>query len=378
MRNPFQYGTVVRGEAFCNRREEQKTLRRAIENGDKLFVYSERRLGKTSLVRTVLDKLPKKKFLRVYVDLWPTDSEASFVEQTGRAMAGSLGTTANKILEAVKTFFGSLAPSISLDDSGKPTLTVRLGEKENAAQQIEEVLSVAKRVADRGDQTVVVVFDECQRILEYGSDLVERKLRSTIQHHDNVCYIFLGSRKHLVQKMFLDKSRPLYRAAGHYPLEPIESKHWVPFIRTRFLDAKKGVEDEQIQSLCERTEGHPFYTQHLCHALWEQCEPGKKVTDAMVDAALDTLLAREGHAYTTLWESFAMNQRRFLTGLATTPRPVQPFSSAFVRDHGLRSASNAQRAADALMDRDVIDRDHGSFLIVDRFFKLWIQRAVAP
>jgi hypothetical protein len=41
--------------------------------------------------------------------------------------------------------------------------------------------------------------------------------------------------------------------------------------------------------------------------------------------------------------------------------------------HGLGSASNAQRAVQVLLSKDVIDRDNGSFLITDRFFLLWVQ-----
>ena len=40
-RNPFQYGRIVGGESFCNREQEQADLLRAMENGDRLFVYSE-------------------------------------------------------------------------------------------------------------------------------------------------------------------------------------------------------------------------------------------------------------------------------------------------------------------------------------------------
>jgi hypothetical protein len=79
MRNPFEYGGVVSGEAFCNRDKETSDLVRAMENGEKLFVFSERRYGKTSLVRTALGKLPRKGYVCAYVDLWPTDSEATFV-----------------------------------------------------------------------------------------------------------------------------------------------------------------------------------------------------------------------------------------------------------------------------------------------------------
>jgi hypothetical protein len=77
MKNPFQYGGVVSGDAFCNRKQELEDLLKAMESGEKLFVYSERRFGKTSLVRFALDKLPKKQFASAYVDLWPTDGAFS-------------------------------------------------------------------------------------------------------------------------------------------------------------------------------------------------------------------------------------------------------------------------------------------------------------
>ncbi len=50
LRNPFEYGGVVAGSAFCNRVKEKKDLARSIRNHEKLFVFSERRFGKTSLV----------------------------------------------------------------------------------------------------------------------------------------------------------------------------------------------------------------------------------------------------------------------------------------------------------------------------------------
>ena len=72
MSNPFEYGGIVEETAFCNCEEEQEDLRRAIVNGDRLLVYAERRMGKTSLVRRVTGELPETDFLTVYVDLWST------------------------------------------------------------------------------------------------------------------------------------------------------------------------------------------------------------------------------------------------------------------------------------------------------------------
>ncbi|MBM4090759.1 MAG: hypothetical protein FJ276_15255, partial [Planctomycetes bacterium] len=202
MTNPFQYGSVVVGDAFCNRRTELRDLQRAVENGEKMFVYSERRLGKTSLVQTVLNRLPRKAFVGVYVDLWPTDSEASFATATARAMSLAVASTSSKMLETARHFFQRLVPSISLDDEGKPNLSFGVATPRKPELELEEVLQAPAAIAVREKRRVAVVFDEIQRILDYPTDLVERKLRSIIQHQTDVCYLFLGSRKHLVQQMF--------------------------------------------------------------------------------------------------------------------------------------------------------------------------------
>jgi hypothetical protein len=375
MINPFRYGGVVGKDAFCNRKRELTDLIRAMKNGERLFLYSERRMGKTSLVRLALSNLPKRRFLGAYVDLWATDGEASFTTSTAKAISEELGTTADKMLRAARQFFERLAPTVSMDASGNPQLTFTAARPISSGPDLKEVLDAPAKIASRRKCRVVVVFDEFQRILEYGSDLTERTLRSVIQNQRDVSYIFLGSRKHLVQKMFLDKSRPLYRAGAHYPLGPIGSKDWLPFIRERFRNSNKQIDAELISEICNMTGGHPFYTQHLCHAVWEICESGKRATSATLESALRLLLERESYAYAALWESFTMNQRRFLTGLAASPEKPEVYSGGFVSRYNLRSHSAVQRVVNTLLERDVIDRDNGSLLISDRFFKIWICQA---
>lgn len=177
--------------------------------------------------------------------------------------------------------------------------------------------------------------------------------------------------------MFLEQSRPLYRSAMHYPIGPIAAKHWKPFIATRFRKAHKQFADELIEQLCLRTQGHPFYTQHLCHVLWSMTATGDAVDTVTLELAIDELLRRESHAYVTLWETLTKNEQRLLRGIAASSGPPKPFSSEFTRTSGLRTASNAQRAAESLLSKDIIDRKASSFVIVDRFLRLWITRMPA-
>ena len=201
MINPFQYGNVVGGDAFCNRTDELRDLRRTFQNGEKLFVYSERRLGKTSLVRAALARLPRKEFVAAYVDLWPTDSETSFATATAKAISMAVASTPKQLLAAGKKMFSRLVPSVSVGEDGKPTIHFGAVTPRQSEVELEEVLMAPAAIAAQGKRKVVIVFDEIQRILEYESDLTERKLRSVIQHQADVCYLFLGSRKHLIQRM---------------------------------------------------------------------------------------------------------------------------------------------------------------------------------
>jgi len=89
------------------------------------------------------------------------------------------------------------------------------------------------------------------------------------------------------------------------------------------------------------------------------------------------VVGRGNDQYTTLWESLTVPQKRFLKGLAGEVAGVKVFANEFVRRNGIGSASNVQRVVNALLEKDMIDRDNGSFLITDHFFRLWIQVAQA-
>jgi hypothetical protein len=149
--------------------------------------------------------------------------------------------------------------------------------------------------------------------------------------------------------------------------------HWLPFISEKFQTTGKKIGDQEIEQICEITEGHPFYTQHLCHAVWERLAPNKRASSEDIKNGERVLLAREASAFSTLWESLTINQRRFLRGLALENRRVSPYSVAFLQKYGLSNPSSIQRISGALMKRDVIDRDGHSFVISDRFLRIWIR-----
>lgn len=374
MKNPFEYGSIVDDDAFCDRRAEVAELRRAIDGGQRVFMYGERRLGKTSLIMRLLSSLPKRSYIAAYVDLWPTDSESTFIETFASALTEAASSTPQKMLEFARSFFGRLAPSVTLDSEGKPEISFSFSRSRDLKPTLDELLSAAERIAQKSNKRVVIVFDEFQQVFEYEDDTIERSLRSALQNQPHVSYIFMGSRKHMIRKMVLDKSRPFYKAGPHFPLRPIPTSEWLDFIKDRFDASHKRISNANIEAICDLTQGHPFYTQHLCHALWEITESYTSVNAEKIKEAVETLLSREDYAYSMIWEYLTVSQRRLLEGLALEPEDVQVFSADFLDKYELKSASTAQRAVKALAEREIIDLESGHYFIVDRFFRLWIAR----
>ncbi len=68
MINPFRYGEAVTGEYFCNRIREIQELTSYIKSAQNVFIYSNRRLGKTSLIKVVMGTLAKE-VITIYVDV---------------------------------------------------------------------------------------------------------------------------------------------------------------------------------------------------------------------------------------------------------------------------------------------------------------------
>jgi hypothetical protein len=372
MENPFKYWLVVEEEDFCNRKKELQELLKIMQAGGRAFMYSERRCGKTSLVKLALTKLPKKNYVTAYIDLWNTDSDVSFITTVAKAYSEALSRNIEKAVETSKRLFSHLKPSITLDDQGSPILTFGVTRSTRLDPELEEILAAPEKIASAGKR-VVIVFDEFQQILVYGRDDIERQLRSVIQHQKDISYIFLGSRKHVVREMFLKGSRPLYRSAAQFPLGSISEEDWQPFIKERFSRTQKKISSKLIHTIIELTQGHPFYTQYLCNVSWELCKSRGEVNEAIIRQALQTVLEKERYTYIVLWESLTLNQQRFLRALAIEENKAKPFSAEFLQRHRLGSASSAQRVIHSLLDKDLVDQENSSYIILDRFLRLWLR-----
>ena len=123
------------------------------------------------------------------------------------------------------------------------------------------------------------------------------------------------------------------------------------------------------------TGGHPYGTQELCYALWEEVEEGAAADADDLERALERVLRSENAHFTRVWETASRNQRLVLQALAQEPlRPIT--SEAYRHRYGLPAPSSVQKALDRLVADEVVTREHaGAYRIAEPFLADWIRRS---
>jgi SOS-response transcriptional repressor LexA len=68
-------------------------------------------------------------------------------------------------------------------------------------------------------------------------------------------------------------------------------------------------------------------------------------------------------------------QKELLYAIAKDGRASGVTSAAFIKKHGLQSASSVQTSLKQLLDKEIITREENTFQVYDRFLGLWLSKA---
>lgn len=374
MKNPFVYGETVSGENFCNRTQEIKELVADIKNCQNVIIFSPRRYGKTSLIKQVLQKVKAKGVLTFYIDLYPAINKRKFIELYAGAISSGLPGGVRQVVKKIKEYLPRIIPKVVMEEQSVH-FEFEFDHTSNISPHIDDLFVAVKKVADQKKKTAVVVFDEFQEIANFDDDEIERKMRSVFQNHRNVSYIFMGSKTHLMRDIFNNPNRPFYKSGKHFPLDKIDPKELSLFAKKKFSDQAIDIDHNELNSILNNTECHPYYFQMLCHVLLELCMDSRVITEADIDEALNILISRESSVYIAIWEELTIKQKNLMVALAKEEYP-EVFSNKFLETYGLGSSSSIQKALKKLLKKELVQQENGSYIIYDLFFKKWIRRTL--
>ena len=379
MPNPFLYGALALDEAFTDRKSELAELRSDLLNGQDVVILAPRRYGKTSLVWRVQQELLKKRVLVAQVDLMTTPTKERLAEKLAKTIHDDIASTLYRAREAALSIFRGLrvTPRVTLDpEDGSVSFGFDVGHRAGDVDAtLERLLELPGELAAERKRRVVLVLDEFQEIVEVDPHL-PKLLRSVFQRQPEVAHVYLGSKRHMLQRIFSDANKPFWRSAKQLELGVIAPELFAPYIAARFRETGKSISDAAVDRILAVTHGHPYATQKLCYFTWEETSARRRAGPEEVERGLTDALRSEHAHFSLLWDAASSGQRLVLQALAQTPG--RPYTAAYRREHGLPAATNVQKALQALRRRELVTQTtDGDTAIAEPFFAEWVVRLTA-
>jgi hypothetical protein len=378
--NPFTFGDLALDDAFTDRAEELRQLVSDMRNGQNVIVYAPRRYGKSSLVLRAAQEAMRRRVLVGYCDLMKMPTKERFAAALAKTIHADIASRAGQALERAGDLFRGLRirPTMEVDPiDGALRFSFQPGRRTTDIDEtIERLLELLGELAVERKRRVVIVFDEFQEIVNLDRQF-PNLMRAVFQAQPEVSHVYLGSKRHILERIFSDRNEPFWRSAKQMEIGVIPPAEFAPFIRERFAATGKAVSGQALDRLLGVTGGHPYGTQELAYFVWELVHAGGEASVEVVDEAIGSVLRSENNHLAQLWDDASRAQRLLMLALADEPtRGV--YSADYHARHDLPANPSVQTALAALVKKELAGRnDEGDYCLTEPFLAEWLQRQSA-
>ena len=378
MENPFVYGEVVPAAAFVDRVDELDRLVRDLASGQKVFLISPRRYGKSSLIRQALRSVARGGALTAEITVSSYSSYLAFLEGYTRALIG-MQTGWDTARGWLKDAIGAARPELRLeaDATGAMGMSVKfpsVRSDRDLSRLATDIFALPGRLSQERNTRMVIALDEFQAIGGFNGGSVEHAMRAAVQHQRSVGYVFAGSEPSLMERM-LGAKRPFYKAGPVMRLEKIPPDIFSSFIEARF--SKTGIKPDAGlgASIVDLAGNMPYDVQRLAHESWDDARAAGRRRIGVEDLheTLHRLLAEQDTMFEAIWQRLTMGQRATLRAVVLADG--KELLSADLRNrYRLGGASTVQAALQALGREDLVAREADRYVVVDSLMREWIAR----
>ena len=373
--NPFKYGKAVSGYQFYDRERSCAELYQTLNDGSaNVVLYAPRRYGKTSLVLRVLERFRSEGIKCVYFDFSRVNTIERFCTEYTAAVY-SLWGGIPELINKFGEYLVHLHPKFTFVDSPIPQITFDYGRRMNALN-ISEVLELPEKLScDRGNEPVVVAFDEFQDVSGLSREIpLEAVFRSVIQSQKNVRYVFLGSKTHLIKRMFGLRTRPFYKSAHTMKIDKPPREDSERFVVSHFEGEDISISPEVLNRLMDVSENIPYFLQAISSLAYQSvvCRKGDSVEIADLDYAIERFMEGNEDYYAEIVRNLAGGQLSVVEALAKAGS-TSTISEQFRTEYTLGSLSSVHSSLRGLINKGVVDSVKGEYVLTDPFFAKFIR-----
>ena len=371
--NPFIITADYYGpEYFCDRQAETEALESNIANGRNTVLISSRRMGKSGLIAHVFNRaFVKSNFKTFSIDLYPTSSLAEMILLLAKEITGPLKSKGQSLLESFLGIVKSLRPGFKVDPvTGQFVFDLSLGEIVKPVDSLKEIF----QYLEGSEVPCLVSMDEFQQIAEYPDNNVLELLRTYVQKCKHTWFIFAGSDRRMMEKLFNNPSEPFYMSCSPLYLDAIQYENYLAFARHHFEAAGKSLQEESFKQVYELFDGHTWYVQRLMNEMFAWTKPGEVADAQMASDALTFVIKTYARTFQEQMSSYPEAQKQLLIAIAKDGQAQQVTSVAFCKKHSMKSPSTVQSALRVLHDKGIVRKDGNSYSVTNRLLGIWLAK----
>lgn len=366
--NPFITYGYDSAAYFCDRREETEQLITLLRNGNHVALISPRRMGKTGLIYHCFAQPQLQHDYHTFlIDIYATKNLQDMVFQMGRSIVTRLKTKGQTAIDQFLKFVTSLRTGISFDGQGNASWNIGVGDIQSPSFTMEEIFNYLQAA----DKKCIVAIDEFQAIADYPEQNVEALMRTYVQQCRNAVFIFSGSQKRMMSEMFSSPARPFYQSTSMMFLKPVDLQAYESFAKHHFESYGKTIEDGVVKDIYTRFDGTTWYLQKMLNQLFAMTD---RATTEHVEKALSQIINQNEEAYKDTLFQLSIKQRDLLVAIGQEDKASQITGASFIKRHHLSSASSVQKSAQALIEKQLLTQQQGTYEIYDKFMGEWIKR----
>ncbi len=318
-----------------------------------LVVHGQRRVGKTSVLKQLGNRLPKR-FIPVFFDL-----------------QGRTHTTLDR-------FLWWLAREIVRVLKQERDIDLPLPEKESFIDpEFFENRFLPEVHAQLADNTLLLTFDEFDNLEE--GEIKEELARPLIDYlrrlmgNSKINFIFsIGSSGRKLENMQADYTE-FFKTALYKKISFLNQAQTRDLV-TRPVEGVLEYDKASIARIVNIAGGHPYFTQLTCHELFARCQrtEQRRINEADVEAVLDDVVERGTVNLKFVWDEASDIEKWCLAALAHLGKVDNHALADFLHNQRVRfSESDLTSALLHLREKDVLTADN-RFVIA--LLDLWLKK----
>jgi len=356
MSTPFPYEKLAIGANFYGRDDEKEEICKYAKHSNNLVIYSKRRMGKSSLIKEAFNN---SEYLFIYCDIFDITSAEDFGSILLKSLSNSIKGDIRTVAKMLGSMFKRAIPEFTVDPN-----TAKMSIKPSVKaldfdDMLQDFFNTIYKLSEK--QKVVVAIDEFQQVSTISGIKIDAKLRKYMQESKNISYIFLGSKRHMLSRLF-EHSAPLFEMASSMQLKPLKIDDVYDYTAKHLK-----IEREQVEYFYNRADGETKLMQHICHILYLSHKK-KQITNEQIDDAIGEILNAKSSGYRVIFDSFSQYQKKAFKIISRYNKNI--YSEEVLSEYKI-SKGTMRSSLKQLYKREIIDIDDDRMFIPDRALELW-------